>query len=498
MLALTLAALLGAGYVNDPLTAPAHPQRTGSRGGTFAADGWTVTGEPDAVWYRIDDALAEARIEFTVSGLEVGTSLDGVDHDIVTVYQEVTDRTEPIPYSPWFRNNDFKLFFRIFGSQEAPPRPGAWKVELASCPRGAPWHHDTPCPPGCGMSGIGYANGAAADVGWDPARAYRIAMWWGNGVMAYSRDGVMLGSISYPGTYAPQPLIVRFGSPRHDGVFPGQAKMPLGIKLKDVVVTGTAGMRTPVCGAAPPDAGTPPADAGITGPGTIELAVLHDVTAAAWEPGVFPDPMDLNVEGPATPQAVAYLRFAPIAGSVRRAVLKLRSHAYPSAAGGSGEVCAAADASWSESTMTWASRPAFGACAGAVTAVDPDAEVSWDITALYLSAAPASLAIVSRDPNGAHFLSKEAGGLARGPRLLVDVVDATAGGSGGGSGGGSAGGPAAGGGSSPAGGAGGGAAGGASASMSATSGCGCSSQSGSFALWLPLIAAALRRARQRR
>lgn len=487
MLALALAAVLAADYVDDALTAAAHAQRTGSRGGAFGAGGWTVTGEPDAIWYVLNDALVEARIEFTVRGLEVGTTLDGADHDLLTVYQAVSDRAEPVPYAPWFRNNDFKLFMRIFGSQEGAPRAGAWKVELASCPRGPPWHHDTPCEPGCGSAGIGYANEQATNLGWDPSREYRIAMWWGNGVMGYSRDGVTLGTVAYSGTYAPQPVVVRFGSPRHDGVYPGLAKMPIGIVFKDVRITGTAGTRTPACGAVVPDAGVPPQpDAGA---GTSELAVLHDVTAAAWESGVFPDAMDLNVEGPAPPQAIAYLRFPPAGGPVRRAVLKVRAHAFAPAAGGSGEVCAVQDGSWLESTLTWGARPALGACTGGSRSVDPDTEVSWDVTPLYAAGAPASLAIVSADPNGAHYLSKEAGGAARGPRLSIELAPA-AGGAGGGGGSATAGGSTAGGGAGTAG---GGTVGPGARHIDGGGGCGCGS--GGEPLLALLAALARRRSR---
>jgi len=55
------------------------------------------------------------RVEYSVTGLSLATSLTGVDHDILTMYQAPTDRAEPVPYSPYFRNNDFKVFTRIFG-----------------------------------------------------------------------------------------------------------------------------------------------------------------------------------------------------------------------------------------------------------------------------------------------------------------------------------------------------------------------------------------------
>src|SRR5678815_3968764 len=97
---LLVLALLGATYVDDPLTASTFTTRTGSRGGTFSASGWTVTDEPDTIWYRIDDALTEARIEYTVTGMEVGAapaSLRGADHDILVVYNALSSPAEPVP-----------------------------------------------------------------------------------------------------------------------------------------------------------------------------------------------------------------------------------------------------------------------------------------------------------------------------------------------------------------------------------------------------------------
>ena len=160
-------------YVDDPLTAGSMAGR-GNRGGSFGAGGWTISAEDDTIWYELPPATPSARIEFTVTGLSIGPggTLSGVDHDIVTVYQAPSGMAEPVASSPGFRNNDFKMFIRIFGNQET-SRPGAVKLELAACPRGDPWYHGTPCDPGCGREGIGYANGGQSP-GWDPASSYRI------------------------------------------------------------------------------------------------------------------------------------------------------------------------------------------------------------------------------------------------------------------------------------------------------------------------------------
>jgi uncharacterized membrane protein YgcG len=424
-------------YVSDPLTASTFAGR-GSMGGTFSASGWTVTAESDAVWYEIADALPTGRVEYTATGLSlsVPSSLTGADHDIFTMYQAPTGQAEPIAYMPGFRNNDFKMFTRIFGTQEV-GRPGAMKLELAFCPRGDPWYHDEVCTSSCDGSGLAYASGNQNDVGWNVAAAYRMAVAWGSGEMTFYRDGTALGTVPYPGEWAPQPLRVRLGSPRHDGVYPGAAFMPIGMTIRDVLIQGTPGTMTPVCNPVLQDAGmpdaAPPPDAGPPD----GYAALADVTAASWEAGVFSDTADLNAEADASgqPLALVYLRFPAVSGTVTNATLRLHTHSYASAAGGAGSVCAVADDTWDETTMTWATRPTVGlACVGKSLSVDPDMDVYWDVTSLVPASGTINLAVATADPNAVHYMSKEAGDLNKAPRLTVLTVpsdDAGAGGSGG-------------------------------------------------------------------
>lgn len=412
-------------YVTDPLTSPTHPGR-GSKGGTFDQNGWTTTNAPtdgsqDAVWYEIPDALESGSVQVTITGLAIGTTLAGSDHDLLVMYQAPTGHPEPVEYSPYFRNNDFKTFIRIFGSKEV-QRPGATKLELAFCPRGDPWWHDEGCSAECDQGGIAYAYGSDTDIGWDAATPYTLRMEWGAGAMAFYRNGDKLGEVGFSGFWSPQPLRVRIGTPRNDGVYPGDVYMPAGLVFRDLIVDGTAGAMTPVCGAPVVDGGSggaPPADSGSA---TAEYGVLQDVTAASWQPAVFEDVTDLNVEGPGTPSepgSVVYLRFPPVAGSVDKAVLRVRAHAYSSAAGGSGIVCRVDDDSWQETTLTWATRPQIStSCAGASAGVDPDSDVEWDVTSLVTGGGNVNLAIVSTDPDGSHFLSKEAG-TGPGPKLVV-------------------------------------------------------------------------------
>lgn len=410
-------------YVNDPLTDPNYPGR-GSQGGTFGPEGWTTVGQTDAIWYEIPDAIPTGKIQFTVRGMSVGGSLIGADHDIFAMYQAPTGQAEPVKYSPYFRNNDFKVFTRVFGTAE-PDRPGAMKVEFAVCPRGEPWHHDEPCTEGCGTQDLAYANGQAKDIGWDGAADYVIAIEWGNGKLSFSRDGTKLGEVQYEGTYAPKPLRVRLGSPRHG--ISDVAFMPIGLTFKDVTIQGEPGPMTLVCGAEePPDAGPPP-DAGASetdaGVSASELPAIQDVTAAAWVEGVFEDTSDLNVEGSddGEPRGVVYLRFPLVEGVVKKAILRLKAHDYGSASGGSGAVHGVSDTTWSETTMTWDTRPPWDSTPhGVAQSVDPGDELAWDVTAL-VALGTVNFALVSSDPDGSHFVSKEAGGAATGPRLYIEV-----------------------------------------------------------------------------
>lgn len=403
-----------ADYFNDPLTASSFAGR-GSSGGAFSASGWTTTAETDTVWYEIADALETASVEYDVSGVSVGGSLSGADHDVLCVYQATTGSTEPSPYAPDFRNNDFKVFTRIFGTAE-PGRGGAIKVELHICPRGAPWHHDTPCADTCYTGGLAYANGSDKDIGWDPSKSYRMGLRWGAGKMTLSRDGGDLSTVEYTGTYAPQPLRVRIGSPRHK--IGSTEAMPKGLTFKNLKVTGTAGTMTKVCGApVVPDAG-PPTDTGAPDASTSsELAVLQDVTVDGNISGVSPDVNDLATG--ATNEAIL-LMFPPVTGAVKRAILRMRTTSSPSAAGGSGAVHPVSDTSWSETTVTWATKPAWGSTKiGPERSVDPDQDVEWDVTSLVAGGARA-FAIVSTDSNGSHYLSKEAD-KARGPKLFLEL-----------------------------------------------------------------------------
>lgn len=246
-------------YVDDPLTATQQGSAAGVvagvRGGSFSASGWTTGGDEDTLWYEIPATLPSGRFEVTVRGLALPGNLDGEEHDILTLYG-ATDHGEPVSYSPAYRNNDFKVLVRIFGSGQSYRTPGASKLELALCPAGEPGYHD-PCPAACVGQGYdfwqAYLHGADTDPGWSGSTSYRIVIAWQPGSMSYTRSDIGTWSLSYPGSYAPSALRVRLGSARHAS---GSGnRMPAGVTFGDVLVVGEPGAATPACEAQGVDAG---------------------------------------------------------------------------------------------------------------------------------------------------------------------------------------------------------------------------------------------------
>ncbi len=377
-------------------------------GGAFGADGWTVTAADDRIWYALP-RLVSGYAEFTMANVTLGNLPLG-DHEIFAMYEDGYGIGEPIPYAPQFRENHYKILMRIYGTAEA-GRAGAMKLMWGMCPSGAPGHSEC----GCGSFFAEPFDDPGPWTG-DPVR---MRVEWGGGTTRLLRDGVEVVSVDWSGsglTFGPEDLHLMLGSPRNDG---GLAAMPIGAVFSDLVVDGTMGPLATCSGVVMPDGGVP-ADAGPCDPSTLAIA---DATAASWEGGVFPDANDLNVEGDDTgPSAVVYLRFAPVGGTVTRATLTLHTSSSASAAGGSGEVCRVDGGVWDESTLTWTTRPAVSTvCSGGARRVGASEAVTWDVTPLITAGGEQTLALVSTDVDGAHFLSREAGGCDLGPRLEVEL-----------------------------------------------------------------------------
>lgn len=376
-------------------------------GGAFGPDGWTVTGVSDRIWYALP-TLVSGSIEVTVANVS-NANLPLADHEILAMYEAGYGISEPIRYAPEFRVNHYKTLVRIYGTAE-PERTGAMKLMWGICPSGDPGYD------ACECTSFFEEPFAGAEAWTGAPRRLRIE--WGDGRARLFRDGVELLSVEYDGfTFAPDDLHFMLGSPRNDG---GLSAMPIGATFSELVIDGTIG-ETAMCPTVElPDAGPVP-DAGLCAGLVVATA---DGTAASFEPGVFPDASDLNVEGDGTaPQAIVYVRFPPVAGPVARATLTMTTSTVPSAGGGSGIVCEVTGGSWDESTLTWATRPTVGSrCSGEPRAVGPDTIVRWDVTPLVAPGGDVVLAIVSNDVDGAHYLSRESGACTGAPRLEVELA----------------------------------------------------------------------------
>lgn len=385
-------------------------------GGSFGADGWTVTAVDDQIWYALP-RLASGYAEFTVANITVA-SLPLPDHEIFAMYEDGYGIGEPIGYAPQFRNNHYKMLVRIYGMVE-PDRVGSMKLMWGMCPSGAPGYD------ACGCAS--FFEEPFADPGPWTGAPVRIRVEWGGGHSRLLRDGVEVVGVDWSGSgleFGPSELHMMIGSPRNDG---GLSAMPLGALFSDLVVDGEMGPLATCPGTTTPDAG-PVADAGMCSTAGVAIA---DATAASWETGVFPDASDLNVEGDGSnPAAVVYLRFPPVAGPVTHATLTMSTSSVAGADGGSGEVCRVDGGTWDESTLTWSARPTVSsACSGGAHAVGAAETVTWDVTSLVTAGGEVSLAIVSTDSNGAHYFSRESGGCTLAPRLDVTLAPGVDGGS---------------------------------------------------------------------
>ncbi len=412
--ALTLASLVVITGLTSSASAQFHMEdslRDGTMGnasgGTFGPDGWTVTGVSDRIWYALP-TLPSGSIEVTVTNVS-NANLPLADHEILAMYEAGYGISEPIRYAPEFRANHYKTLVRIYGTAE-PERTGAMKLMWGICPSGDPGYD------GCGCASF-FEEPFAPTSGW-AGEAHRLRIEWGEGRSRLLRDDVEIVSVGYDGfVFAPSALHFMLGSPRNDG---GLSAMPIGATFSDLVIDGTMGEVAMCPSVELPDAGPVP-DAGMCSGLVVATA---DGTAASFEPGVFPDASDLNVEGDGTaPQAIVYVRFPPVTGEVARATLTMTTSTVPSAGGGSGIVCEVTGGTWSESSLTWATRPTVGArCSGEPRAVGPDTIVRWDVTPLVAPGGDVELAIVSNDVDGAHYLSRESGACTDAPHLEVELA----------------------------------------------------------------------------
>jgi MYXO-CTERM domain-containing protein len=248
---------------------------TGSAvGGSFSADGWTVTGEADRIWWALP-RLVSGSVEFTVTNVSAANLLVN-DNEIFSMYEAGYGIPEPIGYGPYFRQNHYKMLVRIYGQAET-GREGAVKLMWGMCPSGAPGYW-TDAAMTCGCEGF-FEEPFDAAPPWDGAPT-RIRIAWADGVTRLFRDGVEIVSVDWSASglrFAPSELHAMLGSSRNDAV--DTSSMPIGAVFSDVVIDGEEG---PVATCPDADAGTPDADAAVlvdAGDGAPDAAPTLDAAA---------------------------------------------------------------------------------------------------------------------------------------------------------------------------------------------------------------------------
>jgi large repetitive protein len=158
-------------------------------------------------------------------------------------------------------------------------------------------------------------------------------------------------------------------------------------------------------------------------PVSIDVPVLEDVTAAMGLAGVYPVTADLAV---GADDSEIYLKFdlSGVPGTIQKAEIMLHQSDDGSADGDGGDAFAVPDSSWSETSLTWSTRPVSegGSLArqGPISAFD---WYRWDVTAAIDGSDVQSFAIKPQpsDANSAHFFSKE-GSSTSAPFLRVEYI----------------------------------------------------------------------------
>jgi len=162
-------------------------------------------------------------------------------------------------------------------------------------------------------------------------------------------------------------------------------------------------------------------DAGPATSSTLEIPVAEDVTTASATPtSVYADVNDLAC---GTGEEIFFKFLVPsTVGTVTKATLTLTNAGTASAEGDGGTLYRADSDAWSESTLTWNTRPMqSGVAVGIVGPVSSNQVVNLDVTAAIPTAGTYSFVMVPIGSNGTHFSSKEVSP-ARAPRLTLEYT----------------------------------------------------------------------------
>jgi hypothetical protein len=204
-------------------------------GGSFGADGWTVTGNADRIYWELP-RLAEGSVEFTMANVTLD-NLPLEDHEVFGLYEGGYDIEHPIDYNPEYRNNNYKSMIRIYGQAE-PGRSGEQKIMWGMCPDGPPGYIEGD---GCVCGTSFFEEPFGGDPTWDGS-PQRLRVEWGGGFTRYLRNDEVILEIDWSTSglnFGPDALYVSLGTPRPEDV--GTASMPIGALFSDVVIEGTTG-----------------------------------------------------------------------------------------------------------------------------------------------------------------------------------------------------------------------------------------------------------------
>lgn len=384
-------------------------------GGSFDAAGWHVTNRTDRIWYALP-RLTSGSVEFTMSNVSRATIGDG-EAEMFAMYEAGYGISEPVRYAPEFRENNYKCMLRIYGWAEG-GREGQQKLMWGMCPGGAPGF--TSC--ACGTSFFEEPFGGSGAWSGGPER---IRIEWGSGRTRYLRNGAQVLSIDWSRTgltFGPSELHMSLGTSRPSAV--DYAILPVGAVFSDLVVDGTEGALAVCPGSVVPDAGM--YDAGMSIMGTVvEVPAVEDATV---EPGnaaaVYGDVRDLAV-GQADAEFYVKFNVGALPGRIVSAQLILNSATDRSAEGSGASVFAAGDRAWSESTVTYATRPGSrGARLARIDGISVNERYTFNLPAGTIpTPGTYSFAVLpeTSDSNSAHFDAHEVSP-TRGPvlRLIID------------------------------------------------------------------------------
>ena len=122
-----------------------------------------------------------------------------------------------------------------------------------------------------------------------------------------------------------------------------------------------------------------------------------------------------------SPDKRTYVRF-PVSGVNGRQVLSAQLLLNTVDGGGGGEFHVVTDTAWTEGTLNWNNKPAYGAgVAASLSTVKTGQQVTVDLTSTVTGDGTYSFAVLGTSSDGADYTSKEGGAL--GPRLVLTVAD---------------------------------------------------------------------------